>query len=77
MVALDTSPVTPGQDQLNQTRRRIEAHIESIARHPDRREGAFSYYLLHGVGTPIRGTVLMFHGFSARPHQMAPWPTGV
>jgi pimeloyl-ACP methyl ester carboxylesterase len=72
MVALDTSPVTPGQDQLNQTRRRIEAHIESIARHPDRREGAFPYYLLHGVGTPIRGTVLMFHGFSARPHQMAP-----
>lgn len=71
MVALENSPVKPRQDQLHQTRQRIDAYIQSIARHPDRREGAFPYYLMHDAGTPVQGTVLMFHGFSARPHQMA------
>lgn len=65
------SPATPSQDQLQQTRQRIDAYIQTIASSPDRREGAFPYYLFHDAGTPVRGTVLMFHGFSARPHQMA------
>jgi len=71
MVAYKNSPVTPSQNQLHQTSQRIDAYIQTIASHPDRREGAFPYNLMHDAGTPIRGTVLMFHGFSARPHQMA------
>lgn len=71
MTAPMNSPATPSQDQLQQTRQRIDAYIQIIASSPDRREGAFPYYLFHDAGTPVRGTVLMFHGFSARPHQMA------
>ncbi|NDJ19120.1 alpha/beta hydrolase [Myxacorys almedinensis A] len=61
---------TPALEQINQTKRAIEHHIQSIDRHPDRREGAYPYYLFHEPGQPIRGTVMMFHGFSAKPHQM-------
>lgn len=71
MTFSQNSPVTPSQNQLQQTRQLIDAHIQTIASSPDRREGAFPYYLFHDAGTPVRGTVLMFHGFSARPHQMA------
>ncbi|HIK44845.1 MAG TPA: alpha/beta fold hydrolase [Leptolyngbyaceae cyanobacterium M65_K2018_010] len=63
--------MTPTQDQLQLTQQRIDAYIQSIASHPDRREGAFPYYLFHPANTPIHGTVLMFHGFSAQPHQMS------
>lgn len=61
----------PTQDQLQQTRQRIDAYVATIASSPDRRDGAFPYYLFHGADTPIKGTVLMFHGFSAKPHQMS------
>ena len=70
MVTLN-SLVIPSHSQLQQVRQRIDAHIQAIASNPDRREGAFPYYLFHDAETPIRGTVLIFHGFSARPHQMA------
>lgn len=71
MVTLQNSPSIPTPDQLQQTQQRINAYIQTIDSNPDRREGAYPYYLFHGAGTPIQGTVLMFHGFSARPHQMA------
>ncbi len=56
--------------ELDQTQAAIDAHIEQISHHPDQRAGAYPYTLFHPVGTEIQGTVLMFHGFSARPHQM-------
>jgi pimeloyl-ACP methyl ester carboxylesterase len=62
--------VYPTADQLNHATQAIEAYIRSIAQHPDRREGAYPYYLFHPPGQAIRGTVMMFHGFSAKPHQM-------
>lgn len=71
MVTLQTSPTTPTYEQLQTTRQRIDAYIHTIAARPDRRDGAFPYYLFHGADTPVRGTVLMFHGFSAKPHQMS------
>lgn len=57
-------------EQLRETQQRIDAYIQSIDAHPDRRIGAYPYYRFHEAGKPIRGTVMMFHGFSAKPHQM-------
>ncbi|MEA5451423.1 alpha/beta fold hydrolase [Leptolyngbya sp. CCNP1308] len=71
MVTLQTSPTAPTHDQLQATRQRIETYVQTIAARPDRRDGAFPYYLFHEANTPIKGTVLMFHGFSAKPHQMS------
>jgi alpha-beta hydrolase superfamily lysophospholipase len=62
--------LAPTAEQLNRTKQKIDAHIQSIAHHPERREGAFPYYLFHAPDQPIRGTVMLFHGFSAKPHQM-------
>ncbi|QIZ71955.1 serine aminopeptidase domain-containing protein [Oxynema aestuarii] len=62
--------VTPTEEQLRRTKEAINAYLETIARHGDRREWAYPYYLFHDPGKPIRGTVMMFHGFSAKPHQM-------
>lgn len=66
----DSSTVTPSAGQISRTRKAIEAYIQTIAAHPDRREGAYPYYQFHEAGNPIRGTVLMFHGFSGKPDQM-------
>ncbi|MGB3309880.1 MAG: alpha/beta fold hydrolase [Nodosilinea sp.] len=71
MVTLQNSPATPTEAQLQATRQRIDAYLQTLASHPDRREGALPYYLFHQANTPIKGTVLMFHGFSAKPHQMS------
>jgi pimeloyl-ACP methyl ester carboxylesterase len=71
MATPQTGSILPTQDQLQRTRQRIDAYIQTIASSPDRRDGAFPYYLFHGADTPINGTVLMFHGFSAKPHQMS------
>ncbi|MGG6241409.1 alpha/beta fold hydrolase [Nodosilinea sp. AN01ver1] len=71
MVTLQSTPPTLTQAQLQTTRQRIDAYIQTLASHPDRREGALPYYLFHDANTPIKGTVLMFHGFSAKPHQMS------
>ncbi len=64
------SPVLPTAAQIQQTQQAIAAHTASIDRRPDRRAGAYPYGLLHEAGQPIRGTVMLFHGFSAKPHQM-------
>ncbi|MEB3294980.1 MAG: hypothetical protein VKJ24_17625 [Synechococcales bacterium] len=65
------SRLKPTAAQVHQTITRIEAYLKTIVIHPDRRTGAFPYYLFHPAGHVIRGTVLLFHGFSAKPHQMA------
>lgn len=61
---------SPSSEQLTQTRQRIDAYIRSIDNNPDRRAGAYPYYLFHDAGREIRGTILMLHGFSAKPDQM-------
>lgn len=63
-------PATPTSDQITQTQQRIDAYIQSIDANPNRRAGAYPYYRFHEAGKPIRGTVLMFHGFSGKPDQM-------
>jgi pimeloyl-ACP methyl ester carboxylesterase len=62
--------VIPTSEQINQTKRSIDAYIQTIDQHPDRRTGAYPYYLFHEPGQPIQGTVILFHGLSNRPHQM-------
>ena len=49
---------------------RINAYVQSLGEHPDKRDGSFPYYLFHNPDEEVRGTVMIFHGFSARPHQM-------
>ncbi|MGD1937733.1 MAG: alpha/beta fold hydrolase [Cyanophyceae cyanobacterium] len=61
---------TPRADQLRYVNQAVMGRISAIDRHPQRRVGAYPYTLFHEPGESIHGTVLMFHGFSARPHQM-------
>ncbi|MCL6434334.1 MAG: alpha/beta hydrolase [Leptolyngbyaceae cyanobacterium HOT.MB2.61] len=61
--------ILPTADQINQAKQAIDAYIRSIDSHPERRDGAYPYYLFHEPGQAIRGTVMIFHGFSAKPHQ--------
>lgn len=65
-----TSTVQPTSEQISQTRQAIDAYIHSIDTNRDRRAGAYPYYRFHDAGVSIRGTVLIFHGFSGKPHQM-------
>ncbi len=67
---LPTPSILPTVAQIHQAKQAINAYIHSLDRHPDRREGAYPYYLFHDPGQPIFGTVMIFHGFSAKPHQM-------
>jgi pimeloyl-ACP methyl ester carboxylesterase len=67
---MPTQAVTPSADQLAQARMAIDAYVRSIDANPDRRDGAYPYYQFHEAGQPIQGTVLLFHGFSAKPHQL-------
>lgn len=49
----------------------MDKFVQTIPNHPERREGASPYYLLHGDGDAVYGTVLVFHGFSASTWQMS------
>lgn len=60
-----------GLQELTQAQQAIEAHLEKVRSHPDQRPGAHAYYRFHPPGVPIEGTVMIFHGFSMRPHQMS------
>jgi alpha-beta hydrolase superfamily lysophospholipase len=62
--------VKPTVEELTQTEQAIEDYLQEVRSHPDQRPGAHPYYRFHPAGEPIAGTVLIFHGFSARPHQM-------
>jgi len=66
---MDTN-FTPSAEQIAQTKQKIDAYIHSIDANPDHRSGAYPYYQFHEAGEAIRGTVLIFHGFSNKPHQM-------
>lgn len=70
MVCTSLPPTVPTAAEIDQTRAAIDAYIHQIDASPQRRSGAYPYYLFHEPGQAIRGTVLMFHGFSAKPHQM-------
>ncbi|NEQ34824.1 MAG: alpha/beta hydrolase [Okeania sp. SIO3I5] len=60
----------PTFQDINQCKKKIDAYIDSIDQNPEHRAGAYPYYQFHAPGEPIYGTVLMFHGFSAKPDQM-------
>jgi len=62
--------VIPSADEIRKTQEAIDAYIHSIDVSPNHRPGAYPYYRFHDAGQPIRGTVLLFHGLSASPHQM-------
>ena len=62
--------VVPTAEAIAAVKQEIEAYLETVRSHRDQRSGAHPYYLFHEPGQPIYGTVLMFHGFSMRPHQM-------
>ena len=62
--------VTPTDQELAQAQQAIEAHLEEVRSHPDQRPGAYPYYRFHPPGEPVQGTAMIFHGLSARPHQM-------
>ena len=62
--------LSPTAEAYDSARQRIDAYIQSIANSPDNRSGAFPYYKFHQAGESVRGTVLIFHGFSAKPAQM-------
>ena len=67
---MSNSLVSPTADQINQTKATIDNHIHSIDQNSDRRVRAYPYYLFHVPGAAIRGTVMIFHGFSAKLHEM-------
>jgi len=60
----------PTAEQISATRQAISAYVNSIDANPDRRQGAYPYCQFHDPGQAVKGTVLIFHGFSARPDQM-------
>lgn len=62
--------IVPTTEQVEDTTAAIESHLNEVRSHPDQRPGAHPYYLFHPPNQPINGTVMMFHGFSMRPHQM-------
>jgi pimeloyl-ACP methyl ester carboxylesterase len=65
-----SSRVTPSATQIEQTQNAIDAYIQRIDADPGRRLGAYPYYRFHAPGEAILGTIMIFHGFSAKPHQM-------
>lgn len=67
---LETMNVAPTAAQIAQTKQAIDAYVQKIDASANRRPGAYPYYLFHEPDQPIRGTVMIFHGFSAKPHQM-------
>lgn len=57
--------------QIDEAKRAMDAFVQPISKSPEKREGASPYYLLHGEGDAVYGTVLVFHGFSAKTWQMS------
>lgn len=62
--------VRPTAESLAEATEKIEQHLAEVRSHPDQRPNAHPYYRFHPAGEPIRGTALIFHGFSSKPHQM-------
>ncbi len=62
--------ITPTDEQIAKTKKAIESYFLKWWADPNKREGACPYYQIHEPGKPIRGTVMVFHGFAAKPKQM-------
>ncbi|MGK7942388.1 MAG: alpha/beta fold hydrolase [Crocosphaera sp.] len=62
--------VIPTAEQVNQCKQKMDAYIASIDQDPEHRDGAYPYYQFHEPEKPIYGTVMIWHGFSAKPDQM-------
>ncbi|KAJ7555636.1 hypothetical protein O6H91_05G047700 [Diphasiastrum complanatum] len=52
-----------------QSKTSLDNFLHSVQVHPERREGAYPYYLLHNAGDNVYGTVLIFHGLTSKPDQ--------
>lgn len=53
-----------------QARLATRAYLNSVLKSPERRPDCTPYLLLHPAGTQVRGTVLLFHGFTGTPKQV-------
>ena len=62
--------ITPNDEQIAKTKKAIESYFLKWWAAPNKRENASPYYQIHEPGKPIRGTVMVFHGFAAKPPQM-------
>lgn len=62
--------ISPSEEQITKTKKAIESYFLKWLADPNKRENANPYYLIHDPGQPIRGTVMVFHGFGAKPKQM-------
>ncbi len=71
MITNLATPVSLNSEQISQTQERIDAYIQSVEANPNYRKGSTPFYRFHDAGEEVRGTVLIFHGFSAKPHQMS------
>lgn len=62
--------ITPTDEQIAKTKKAIESYFLKWLANPNKRENACPYYQFHEPGQPIRGNIMVFHGFSAKPKQM-------
>ena len=62
--------IMPTVAEIETVKAAIEIYLNQVRSHPDQRPGAHPYYRFHPPNQPIYGTVMIFHGFSMRPHQM-------
>lgn len=56
---------------IRQAKSKMDKFVQKCPGHPDKREYALPYYLLHNEGDSVYGTVIIFHGFSATTTQMS------
>lgn len=71
MIADSETWVTPTQDQITRTKNKINASVQSIKSNPNYRADSAPFYGFHNAGEAVRGTVIIFHGFSAKPTQLS------
>lgn len=62
--------ITPTSEQIDQSKKAIESYYLEWYSHPNKRADCFPYYRFHEPGEAIRGTIMIFHGFGAKPKQM-------
>lgn len=63
--------VSPSSEQIARTKERIDAYIRTVKANPNYRPDSAPYYGFHEAEKAVRGTVLIFHGFSAKPNQLS------
>jgi alpha-beta hydrolase superfamily lysophospholipase len=60
----------PPQAAIERTVAKLEARRAALAAAGNLRPGGELQFWFHPAGTPVHGTILMFHGFSGLPEQM-------